>query len=206
MNYRNHNDSHVNHHSQQERLFTAIRLPDPIQETLQMDARLAQSKLDFRKWTHHKDYHITLQFLGDTLVSNMGHLRKALREVSAEVQSFSLQITDWGTFGLEQTPKVLWKGVSGEMDRLNLLQKRIVEATSELGYKAELRPYRPHITIARKFLGVVPGNENKGIIEVLPEHSTGTLSWNVEDFVLYVTRLGRSPMYEIVETFSFSGK
>ncbi|MGN7411354.1 RNA 2',3'-cyclic phosphodiesterase [Paenibacillus sp. SAF-068] len=198
------NQSHQDHASRRERLFVAIRLPVAVQQSLQMDARLVQNKLDFRKWTDHRDYHITLQFLGDTFVSDIGHLRKALRSVAVECQAFELQLSDWGTFGLEEAPKVLWKGVSGEVDRLISLQKQIVQATSTLGFEAELRPYAPHITIARKYLGQIPGNENKGISGVLPEHSTGVNSWMVEDVVLYVTRLGQSPMYEVVDTFSFS--
>ncbi|WP_339168903.1 RNA 2',3'-cyclic phosphodiesterase [Paenibacillus sp. FSL R5-0341] len=198
------NQSYQDHASRRERLFVAIRLPVAVQQSLQMDARLVQNKLDFRKWTDHRDFHITLQFLGDTFVSDIGHLRKALRSAAAGFQAFELQLSGWGTFGLEEAPKVLWKGVSGEVNQLLSLQKEIVKATSTLGYEAELRPFAPHITIARKFLGQIPGNENKGVSGVLPEHSTGANSWMVEDVVLYVTRLGQSPMYEVVDTFSFS--
>ena len=190
--------------SRRERLFTALRVPAHIQNSLRMSAELVQGKLDFRKWTDPRDYHITLQFLGDTLVSDIGQLRKTLRSASAGIQPFELQLSGWGTFGLEEAPKVLWRGVEGERGQLNLLQKRIVEATSTLGYEAELRPYSPHITIARKFLGQVPGNEDKGIFGVLPEHSLGVNSWMIQDFVLYVTQPGQTPMYEVVDTFSFS--
>jgi len=198
------NQSYQDHASRRERLFVAIRLPVAVQQSLQMDTRLVQNKLDFRKWTDHRDFHITLQFLGDTFVSDIGHLRKALRSATAGFQAFELQLSGWGTFGLEEAPKVLWKGVSGEVNPLLSLQKEIVKATSTLGYEAELRPFAPHITIARKFLGQLPGNENIGVSGVLPEHSTGANSWMVEDVVLYVTRLGQSPMYEVVDTFSFS--
>ncbi|NMI04452.1 RNA 2',3'-cyclic phosphodiesterase [Paenibacillus sp. SZ31] len=198
------NQSHQDHASRRERLFVAIRLPVAVQQSLQMDARLVQNKLDFRKWTDHRDFHITLQFLGDTFVSDIGHLRKVLRSAVVGFQAFELQLSGWGTFGLEEAPKVLWKSVSGEVNQLLSLQKEIVKATSTLGYEAELRPFAPHITIARKFLGHIPGNENEGVSGVLPEHSTGANSWMVEDVVLYVTRLGQSPMYEVVDTFSFS--
>lgn len=198
------NNSYTDLSARRERLFTALRLPAPIQSSLRMSAGQVQGKLDFRKWTDYRDYHITLQFLGDTLVSDIGHLRKALRSASAGIQPFELQLSGWGTFGLEEAPKVLWKGIEGERSQLNLLQKQIAQATSSLGYEAELRPYSPHITIARKFLGQIPGNEDKGIFGALPEHSLGVNSWMVEDFVLYVTQPGQTPMYEVVDTFSFS--
>ena len=101
------------HASRRERLFIAVRLPEPVQQFLHMQAQLIQNKLDFRKWTDHRDYHITLQFLGDTLMSDVGHLRAALHNVAAEFHTFDLQLSKWGTFGLEEAPKVLWRGVIG---------------------------------------------------------------------------------------------
>lgn len=200
----NYSHSHTDLPSRRERLFIAIRVPAHIQNSLRMSVEQVQGKLDFRKWTDYRDYHITLQFLGDTLVSDIGHLRKALRSATLGFQPFELQLSGWGTFGLEEAPKVLWKGVEGETDQLHLLQKRIVDTTSSLGFEAELRPYSPHITIARKFLGLNPGNEDKGIFGVLQGHFLGVNSWIVQDFVLYVTQPGQAPMYEVVDTFSFS--
>lgn len=200
----NYSHSHTDLPSRRERLFTALRVPSHIQNSLRMSAEQVQGKLDFRKWTDYRDYHITLQFLGDTLVSDIGQLRKALRSATLGLKPFELQLSGWGTFGLEEAPKVLWKGVEGETDQLHLLQKRIVDATSSLGFEPELRPYSPHITIARKFLGRDPGNEDKGILEVLPSQFLGVNSWMVQEFVLYVTQPGQAPMYEVVDAFSFS--
>lgn len=196
--------SHVFHG--RERLFTAIRLPSKLQEFLRMEAEFAQTRLDFRKWTDHRDYHITLQFLGDTPSGEIGKLRKVLRDTSSAFQPFSLSISDWGTFGLDRAPKVLWKGVSGDVEQLHFLQKHIVESTAQLGFQAELRPYRPHITMARKFVGQVPEHTRNGIFDLIPGHSSSVKSWTVDGFVLYVTRLGQIPMYEVVDTFSFSCK
>ncbi|WP_427052763.1 RNA 2',3'-cyclic phosphodiesterase [Paenibacillus sp. TC-CSREp1] len=192
------------HASRRERLFIAVRLPEDIQQFLQMQVQPIRNKLDFRKWTDHRDYHITLQFLGDTLMSDVGHLRAALRNVAAEFSRFDLQLDTWGTFGLEHSPKVLWRGVSGEVERLHLLQATIVQATKELGFEAELRPYRPHVTVARKYVGHLPGMDNIGVTNLVTEPVSHGNSWTVDGFVLYVTRLAQSPMYETLDAFSFS--
>ncbi|PYE48466.1 RNA 2',3'-cyclic phosphodiesterase [Paenibacillus barcinonensis] len=192
------------HASRRERLFIAVRLPEDIQQFLQMQVQPIRNKLDFRKWTDHRDYHITLQFLGDTLMSDVGHLRAALRTVAAEFNAFALRLDTWGTFGLEHSPKVLWRGVSGEVERLHHLQEAIVQATKELGFEAELRPYRPHVTVARKYVGHLPEMDNNGLSGVVTEPVSYGDSWTVEGFVLYVTRLAQSPMYETLDTFSFS--
>lgn len=192
------------HASRRERLFIALRLPESVQQSLHMQTQLLRNKLDFRKWTDHRDYHITLQFLGDTLMSDVGHLRAALHAAAAEFHAFDLELAAWGTFGLEEAPKVLWRGVSGDLERLHQLQKRIVEVTRPLGFEAELRPYRPHVTAARKYLGSLPGMDKHGVSEIITEHASHGNSWSVEGFVLYVTRLGQTPMYEVLDTFSFS--
>ena len=86
------------------------------------------------------------------------------------------------------------------------LQQCIVKATKKLGFEAELRPYRPHVTVARKYLGSLPAMEHYGISEIVTEHASNGNSWSVDGFVLYVTRLGQTPMYETVDTFSFPEK
>ncbi|WP_145333248.1 RNA 2',3'-cyclic phosphodiesterase [Paenibacillus xylanexedens] len=192
------------HASRRERLFIAVRLPESVQQFLHMQAKLIRNKLDFRKWTDQRDYHITLQFLGDTLMSDVGHIRAALHNVAADFHTFDLQLSEWGTFGLEKTPKVLWRGVNGDVERLHQLQQKIVKSTKSLGFEAELRPYRPHVTVARKYLGSLPGIDHDGVFEIVTEHASHGNSWSVDGFVLYVTRLGQTPMYETVDAFSFS--
>lgn len=192
------------HASRRERLFIAVRLPGSVQQSLHMQTQLIRNKLDFRKWTDYRDYHITLQFLGDTLMSDVGHLRSALHATATQFNAFDLKLDNWGTFGLEETPKVLWRGVSGDVERLHLLQKEIVKATTSLGFEAELRAYRPHVTVARKYLGHLPDMDNHGVSDVISDHHFHGDSWSVEGFVLYVTRLGQTPMYEMLDTFLFS--
>lgn len=195
----------IQHHtSQRERLFIAIRLPEWVQQFIQVQAQRIRSKLEFRKWTDHRDYHITLQFLGDTLLGDIDHLRAVLHSAASEFRVFNLQLADWGTFGLEESPRVLWRGVSGDMERLHRLQEYIINATKKLGFEAESRPYRPHITVSRKYMGHLPGMEHVGAQNVIAEPVSHGDIWSVEGFVLYVTRLGQTPMYETLDTFSFS--
>lgn len=53
-----------------ERLFIAVKVPSNLSELLEKESKKCSAKLKFAKWTHSEDYHITLQFLGDTQERN----------------------------------------------------------------------------------------------------------------------------------------
>jgi 2'-5' RNA ligase len=40
-------------------------------------------------------------------------------------------------------------GISGQVDKLSLLQKRLESQLTPLGFTAESRPFTPHLTLAR---------------------------------------------------------
>ncbi|MFD1909468.1 hypothetical protein ACFTAO_04460 [Paenibacillus rhizoplanae] len=58
--------SHLDPEQEVERLFVAVPLPDTLLEYLKNESAHVSSRLKFARWTHFKDFHITLQFLGDT--------------------------------------------------------------------------------------------------------------------------------------------
>lgn len=181
------------------RIFTAVPLPDHVKEEIQRWTVDNKDKLPFRNFTHKEDYHITLQFLGDADIGSIKALSEALRGAAAKMKEFPLRIGETGVFGAPSQPRVLWKGVEGGIDELAVLFQHIVNSTAPLGYIPEDRPYRPHITIARKF-----DNSQKNMWNLdelpLPEKME---PWLVKDFVLYQTILGQKPMYKIIEKFDF---
>lgn len=123
-----------------ERLFIAVKLPEEQAELLGQEAAALSARLKFAKWTYPDDYHITLQFLGDTPAAEIPGLLAALEEISAGQKPFKLRLGDFGTFGAQESPRVLWAGISGETEQLQKLQQKIVSATSPLGFKEEKEP------------------------------------------------------------------
>jgi RNA 2',3'-cyclic 3'-phosphodiesterase len=190
-----------------ERLFIAVKIPPNLSELLEKESKICSAKLKFAKWTHSEDYHITLQFLGDTPVKEIPALLKALKEISGKSKPFRLSLENWGTFGLPHAPKVLWAGVSGELARLAELQRDVVNATSGLGFKAEAREYNPHITLARRYRGEQPFSAEQ--LQDLrdcageKENNCSEKDWTVDAFVVYATRMHAIPMYEMIEKLTF---
>jgi RNA 2',3'-cyclic 3'-phosphodiesterase len=186
----------------QLRLFAAVPLPDDLKGMIAESVTAFKQQLPFRKWTHPDDYHITLKFLGATDISLMPDLEKQLAQCAAQSVPFTLEAVSAGTFGKPSAPAVLWAGVSGDLERLNELQGDVERSAERLGYALEDRPYRPHITIARRFVESSGDWNGNGLAHLSHWLDKKDCKWTVSEIVLYQTRLNSSPMYEPIRKWS----
>ncbi|SFB55638.1 2'-5' RNA ligase [Amycolatopsis marina] len=127
------------------------------------------------RWTPPSQWHITLGFYGvDDPQARAGQLRTSLTGLPAR----EVRLTGTGTF-----PGVLWVGVDGNLADL-------ATATEA---KADERPFRPHLTVAR--------NRDR----LRPESLADTLagyrgpSWTATEVVLCASEPG--PRYTPIERF-----
>jgi len=96
------------------------------------------------RWPAPEAWHITLQFLGSTTTEQYACVVKRLGEVRHA--SLPIELSGVGTF--ERTG-VFFVGVQLSPELLTF-QQVITAATRPCGFLAEDRPYRPHITLARR--------------------------------------------------------
>ena len=81
-----------------------------------------------------------------------------MEQASQGISPFTLEIAEVGAFPNLRQPRVLWLGISGEMDKLIAWQQRIDDGLAPLGFAKETRPFTPHLTLARLREGVSPGD------------------------------------------------
>ncbi len=151
--------------ARRERLFFALWPEPPLQETL---ARLARRLV--RKGGRRlapEAIHLTLLFLGPVDAATRACLEAAAQAVA--VPPFELAIDRTGTF---PRARVVWAGPSETPAPLARLEAALREAAARCGLEPEVRPFVPHLTVARK-AAPVP-------VSPLPE----PLAWPVRDFVL----------------------
>jgi len=176
------------------RLFTGIALPDRVTSVLRGRLPEWQRRLAFGKWAHPADWHVTLHFLGEMPAARQAGVEEALDRAASAVSAFPLRLADLGTFGAPRSPSILWIGLPNPPEPLLTLHAELGSALLDrVGFQPEQRPYRPHLTIARKYRGDAPWDP-----AMLPQEEMPELSFAVTDACLFVSRLGRSPMYEIV--------
>jgi RNA 2',3'-cyclic 3'-phosphodiesterase len=178
------------------RLFVAVPLPEEIRAPLGRTLEQLKERLPFQKWVHPSDLHITLKFLGETEVGLTVQITEALERAASDAAAFKLGIGAMGVFGRSDAPSVLWSEVTGELQKLSQLQSRVEKAMEALGFTAEQRPYKPHLTLARRYQGQAGWKRELLEQNDRPEVQAGL--WTVSGMVLYRSRLGRQPMYEPV--------
>ena len=93
--------------------------------------------------------HLTLKFLGDTSSSRINAVKAAVEQAVREEQAFDLTLGRPGVFPSSRSPRVLWVGLDGDLDRLADLQRRLEEAAERVGFATEARRFKPHLTIGR---------------------------------------------------------
>ena len=135
---------------EQIRSFIAIELPDELKsELVQLEARL-KSGGQFRvKWVDPNGIHLTLKFLGDIAADRVEAITKAMTEAVQGVSPFQLRVKGLGVFPNFRRVQVAWVGLSGEVDKLDQLQKRLEPSLTSLGFAPESRRFTPHLTLAR---------------------------------------------------------
>lgn len=162
-----------------KRLFVAIDLPE---STRQLLAALDPHVRGVR-WTDPAQMHLTLSFLGDVPDEPDLALREKLSVI--EFGAFFLSIVGVGTFSAKGAPKIIWIGVGKAHPHLFQIYKRVQEAALAVGLEPELRPWHPHITIAR--CRNVSAQSLRKFLQANAEFDAGMI--RVEAFHLYSSKL-----------------
>ena len=177
------------------RLFVAIPMPEETTRELgETVARIRKRpSAEELRWSPPESWHVTLQFLGNVAGEEYASLLERLRRVRASPVKIAPQKI--GAFG---RARILHVEVEPTPELLEL-EKRVSAATSQCGFTREDRPYRPHITLARRRggsnrNGVTSTAENNGELKPFTGFTAG-------EFALYESFLGGAARYEIRERF-----
>ena len=69
--------------------------------------------------------HLTLKFLGDTSCPRIDAVKAAVGQAVRDERQFGLTLGRPGVFPSRRSPRVLWIGLDGDLDRLADLQRRV---------------------------------------------------------------------------------
>jgi len=132
------------------RSFIAIELPNELKSELtRLEARLKSDNQPGVKWVNPDSIHLTLKFLGNIAADRTGEITRAMENAAQGISPFHLEVKELGVFPNLRRVQVAWVGISGEVDKLSQLQKRIETALTPLGFAPETRAFTPHLTLAR---------------------------------------------------------
>jgi len=135
---------------EQIRSFIAIELPAELKlELVQLEAQLKSGEQPGVKWVDPDGIHLTMKFLGNIAVDRVEGITRAMEEAVCGISPFQLKVKELGVFPNFKRVQVAWVGLTGEVDKLAQLQKRIESNLTPLGFSPESRPFAPHLTLAR---------------------------------------------------------
>jgi len=175
------------------RLFVAIRPTEEVRERL---LNLMEGLPDVR-WQDDEQLHLTLRFVGEVERPLAEDLAAALQQIRFD--RFSIALAGVGKFEKRRNG-ALWAGVQPK-DQLKALAAKVERACLAAGLEPEQRAYHPHITLARwkgRAAGMDRFLERNAALASQP--------WEVGEFILYESRLGRDGAhYEAVAAFPLAG-
>ena len=94
-----------------------------------------------------KNFHFTLQFLGEISSEVSQKIIQALRKI--EFSSFSVNLKGVGAFPKSKSPRVVWVGTDDDGGNMLIqLSKKVEKALEPLGFFSD-KTFKPHITVFR---------------------------------------------------------
>jgi 2'-5' RNA ligase len=182
---------------EQLRCFIAIELPPEIKRGLkQLQSRLKAENKAPIKWVEPENIHLTLKFLGNVAADRIGDVSRAMNNAVQGTPPFSLSVRELGVFPNPKRVQIVWVGVSGELEKLAGLQRRIESGLEGLGFTPENRRFTPHLTLARVRDQATP-NEREGLGQLIGQTEFDAApSFRVDSVKLMKSQLTREgPIY-----------
>lgn len=132
------------------RAFIAIDLSPEIEQHLHgvIDSYKKQLVNIPIRWVPASNIHLTLKFLGDVSISNLGILTDMIETEVSSHHQFDISVGGSGAFPNLRQPRIVWVGVEAPAE-LTTIQNGIETTTGRLGYAREERAFSPHLTLGR---------------------------------------------------------
>lgn len=169
-----------------------------------LDARLElMSALDGERisWVDPGRYHVTLRFIGDTEVSAVKEIQKALHTGMSIPDENTLDLTGLGSFGPRKRPRVIYLGFE-ETGFFVTVKREVDRILETIGIPSENKSFRAHLTLGRvRSLGNL--NHYYKTVEEMNPKFLGRVRF--EKLVYFQSVLGAGgPQYHLLDEISFS--
>lgn len=133
------------------RAFIAIDLPEAVRQELASISYDLSRKVPNKsvRWVRPENIHLTLKFLGETIVESLNHITGGMDRVGEDNPPFDLTLDKLGCFPNPRRSRIVWVSIKGDLDSLQLLQKTIDQMLNPIGWELDKRKFHPHLTLGR---------------------------------------------------------
>ncbi|HRS96535.1 MAG TPA: RNA 2',3'-cyclic phosphodiesterase [Smithella sp.] len=186
------------------RSFLAIEPPENVlQEINRLQEKLKREISGRIAWTRPQGQHLTLKFFGDISREDINLISSAVQKRVVAEQKLNLKIERLGVFPDNRRPRVLWCAVAGDVERLLNFQKKLDEDFTAIGFPAEVRSFKAHLTLAR----IKDPRDITGMSEALKKYDAFTAGEFVADklFLFQSNLTPQGAVYTKLAEFALSG-
>jgi len=186
------------------RAFLAIEPPENVlQEISSLQEKLKREISGRLSWTRPQGHHLTLKFFGDISREDINNISAAVQKRVVAEQKLNLKIEKLGVFPDARRPRVLWCAVTGDVERLINLQKKLDGDFAAIGFPAEDRSFKAHLTLAR----IKDPRDITGVSEALKKYDSFKAGEFVTDkLLLFQSTLSpQGAVYTKLAEFVLSG-
>jgi 2'-5' RNA ligase len=177
------------------RAFVAVEIPPEIQERAgKLIGRLREAPVK-ASWVAPLQLHWTVKFLGEVRLLEVPAICKAVSAAVEPLAPFDLEALGAGAFPSVERPRTVWIGAGLGSEEMVTLHDAIEHELSKIGFRAEGRRFRPHLTIGRIRQG---GSGLQALGNLLRENENfdGGLSTVFEVAILSSQLTREGPIYE----------
>ena len=172
--------------SEKIRAFIAIPLPESILKAISAaQEKLRRTGLGIR-WVRPEGIHLTLKFLGNISPTDVSHVESAIEKATRAFRPFTLKAKGIGVFPDFRRPRVIWLGITGDLEILHALQRDLESELKSHGFEKEKRPFKGHLTLGRIRNRLDRDKLSKALQE-LEDFETG--SFRADSVVLFRSKL-----------------
>ena len=190
-----------------QRLFIAVPIPDAAIDACRTLIDEVRSRTDPRgaRWVRMDGLHVTLRFLGPTAPARIGSIEAAMHASAAGHGRFDIDLAGAGAFPEGRRPRALWLGIARGAEELASLVRDLDGPLAALGWPADSRPFRPHLTVART--DAVHGTGGAAVAGALTAAASGwNVSFRASSVCLFRSHLGTgAARYERIAQVELAG-
>lgn len=184
------------------RLFVACEVPEDTRQAITTVIEELRSRSGIAvRWIRPEGIHVTLKFLGEVPVKQLPAIKLAVQEAVLVNSPFDLEFSNIGTFGGREGLRIMWVGIAGDVLRLEKLVRDVNAALGVVGFEAERRPFRPHLTLGR-VRDEIPTRQRAEIEVAVGKMDVPPATWRTNQVSLMRSRLTTTgAQYEVIATF-----
>jgi 2'-5' RNA ligase len=180
------------------RLFAAVDVPADERGRLEAHVTTAALARGGLRLADPAQWHITLAFYGEVGDEPAVELISRLERAAERTPAFSIALDRAGSFPADpKRARVVWAGVSGDLDVMGRLSDRCRAAGRRTGLDMPKERFHPHVTLARARGG--PANVDAPLAQLWRYQGE---PWPVTSFRVVHSTLGSTVRHETVAEFS----